>query len=78
MGVPLARLPRGPNGDIAMHVELTESQRELLTELLLKEHRERTHELHRTDSLSYKKLLRENINMIEDLCDRIAIPEVTR
>ncbi len=60
------------------HVELTESQRELLTQLLLKEHRERTHELHRTDSLSYKKLLRENIAMIEDLCDRIAIPEVSR
>lgn len=61
-----------------MHIELTDSQRELLTQLLLKEHRERTHELHRTDSLSYKKLLRENITMIETLCDRIAIEEAVR
>lgn len=56
-----------------MKIELTEHQRELLTELLEAAHRERAHELHRTDSLSYKKLLREKIRLIEELCDRIAV-----
>lgn len=58
-----------------MTIELTDAQRELLSELLLKAHRERTHELHRTDSLSYKKLLRENIAIIDELCERIAVTE---
>ncbi len=59
-----------------MTIELTQHQRELLTELLEREHKDREHELHRTDSLSYKKLLRERIGVIEDLCDRIAVVEV--
>ena len=58
-----------------MTLELTEHQRELLTELLEREHKDRELELHRTDSLSYKKLLRDRIGVIEDLCDRIAIVE---
>lgn len=58
-----------------MKLELTDTQRELLAELLLKAHRERTHELHRTDSLSYKKLLRDHIAIIDELCDQIAVPE---
>lgn len=61
-----------------MTIQLNDSQRELLAELLLKAHRERTHELHRTDSLSYKKLLRENIAVIDELCEQIAIPEEVR
>lgn len=56
-----------------MHIELTDHQRELLTELLEAAHRDRTHELHRTDSLSYKKLIREKIAIIEDLCDRLSV-----
>jgi len=61
-----------------MQIDLTEHQRELLTELLDAAHKERVHELHRTDSLSYKKLLREKIAVIEDLCDRIAVMEPAR
>ena len=59
-----------------MNIDLTQHQRELLTELLEKEHKDREHELHRTDSLSYKKLLRERIAVVEDLCERIAVVEV--
>ena len=58
-----------------MTIELTQHQRELLTELLEKEHKDREHELHRTDSLSYKKLLRDRIAVVEDLCERIAVME---
>jgi hypothetical protein len=58
-----------------MTVQLTEQQREMLTELLEAAHRERVHELHRTASLSYKQLLRDRIATIEDLCDRIAVKE---
>lgn len=61
-----------------MKIDLTDTQRELLAELLLKSHRERTHELHRTDSLSDKKLLRDNIAIIDELCEQIAIPEEVR
>lgn len=61
-----------------MHIELTDHQRELLTELLEAAHRDRTHELHRTDSLSYKKLIREKIAIIEDLCDRLAVVQTNR
>ena len=58
-----------------MTIELAQHQRELLTELLAREHKDREHELYRTDSLSYKKLLRERISVIEDLCERLAIVE---
>jgi hypothetical protein len=58
-----------------MTIELTPHQRELLTELLEREHKDRVHELHRTDSLSYKQLLRNRIAVVEDLCDRIAVME---
>ncbi|MCC6652832.1 MAG: hypothetical protein IT348_16890 [Candidatus Eisenbacteria bacterium] len=56
-----------------MKIELTEAQRELLTELLEAAHRVRTHELHRTDSLSYKQLLRDKITTIENLRDQIEV-----
>lgn len=61
-----------------MTIELTDHQRELLTDLLEAAHRDRTHELHRTDSLSYKKLIREKIVIIEDLCDRLAVVQTNR
>jgi len=58
-----------------MTIELTDHQRELLTEVLEAAHRDTVHELHRTDSLSYKKLIREKITIIESLCSKIAVGE---
>ncbi len=58
-----------------MTIDLTDHQRELLTELLEAAHRDTVHELHRTDSLSYKKLIREKIASIEELCVALAVGE---
>lgn len=58
-----------------MTIELTEHEREILTELLQRAHRERLHELHRTYSLGYKQLLRERLNTLENITDKIAIKE---
>jgi len=41
-----------------MTIELNEHQREILAELLDSAHKDKVHELHRTDSLGYKQLLR--------------------
>ena len=60
----------------AMTIELTEHQRELLSELLENAHKYRVHELHRTSSLSYKKLIRGKIALIEELYDRIGVAEL--
>lgn len=61
-----------------MTIELTEHQRELLTELLQNAHKDRVHELHRTSSLGYKKLLRGKIGMIEELYERLGNVQLTR
>ena len=58
-----------------MTIDLTEHQRELLTELLEAAHKDTVHELHRTDSISYKQLIRSKIAMIEGLCSTIALTE---
>ena len=58
-----------------MTIDLTEHEREILTELLEPAHRERLHELHRTDSLGYKQLLRERLQSLENITDKIAIKE---
>jgi len=58
-----------------MTIELTVHQRELLTELLEAAHKDTVHELHRTDSLSYKQLIREKIAVIEELCELISVHE---
>ena len=58
-----------------MKLELTEHEREILTELLEQAHKERVHELHRTYSLGYKQLLRERIATLESLCEKVAVHE---
>ena len=58
-----------------MKLELTEHEREILTELLEQAHKERVHELHRTYSLGYKQLLRERIATLETLCEKVAVHE---
>lgn len=58
-----------------MTIELTEHEREMLTELLEQAHREKMHELHRTYSLGYKQLLRERITTIEHLSAKVVVKE---
>lgn len=58
-----------------MTFEVNEHQREMLAELLEAAHRDKVHELHRTDSLGYKGILREKIAVIEELCTLISIGE---
>jgi hypothetical protein len=58
-----------------MKLDLTEHERELLTELLEQAHKERVHELHRTYSLGYKQLLRERLTTLEALCEKVAVHE---
>ncbi len=54
-----------------MMIELTDRQREMLTELLETAHRDTVHELHRTYSLGYKAVLREKIAVIEELTTKV-------
>lgn len=56
-----------------MMFELTEHERELLTELLEHAYRDRQHELFRTDSLAYKQMLREKLAVIEGIAAKVAV-----
>ena len=58
-----------------MMFELTDHERELLTELLEHAHKDKQHELFRTDSLSYKQMLREKLAVIEGIVSKVAIHE---
>lgn len=58
-----------------MTIELTEHEREMLTELLEQAHRDKLHELHRTYSLGYKQLLRERIATLENLSAKVVVKE---
>lgn len=58
-----------------MTIELTEHEREILTELLEQAHRDKLHELHRTCSLGYKQLLRERIATLENLSAKVVVKE---
>ncbi len=58
-----------------MHFDLSDHERELLTELLEHAHKDKQHELFRTDSLSYKQMLREKIAVIEGIVAKVAIHE---
>ena len=58
-----------------MHFDLSDHERELLTELLEHAHKDKLHELFRTDSLSYKQMLREKLAVIEGIVSKVAIHE---
>lgn len=58
-----------------IRLDVSEREREMLAELLEREHRDTMHELHRTDALNYKQLLREKPALIERLRSRM-VPTV--
>ena len=57
-----------------MILELTDSERVYLEELLETEHRETRHELHYTDSRDYKDILRRKLEVIDALACYSAVP----
>lgn len=62
-----------------MRIELTDREALLLEELLEIAHREKLHELHHTATASYKRLLREQLEVVEALRTRfVHVPVVTR
>lgn len=61
-----------------MQFEFTEHERELLTELLEHAHKDKQHELFRTDSLTYKQMLREKLAVIEGIVAKVAVHESVR
>jgi hypothetical protein len=54
-----------------MNISLTDSERELLVEVLDARHTAMLHELHHTDTYDYKKLLEDKINLLEKLTDKV-------
>ncbi len=54
-----------------MTLHLTEREQEILAELLQHELETRKHELFRTDSLSYKQILRARLVVLEELCSKV-------
>lgn len=55
-----------------MILQLTDQEAGVLAEVLEASRREKLHELHRTDSLGYKALLKDRIAVLEELRTRLA------
>jgi hypothetical protein len=54
-----------------MTLELTDSERDYLVALLEAAHKGKLHELHHTDTADFKKLLKEELALIEGLRERL-------
>jgi hypothetical protein len=58
-----------------MNLELDESERRLLADLMETLHRNKLHELHHTATIAYKQALRRDIEIIERLKDSLTAAE---
>lgn len=54
-----------------MTLEITEQEQACLGEILEDTHRRMIHELHHTDTLDFKKMLRERIDVVEGLIAKV-------
>jgi hypothetical protein len=54
-----------------MNFEVTNTEREFLSELLDARHTSMLHELHHTDSYEYKQLLQEKVDLLEKLRQKL-------
>lgn len=54
-----------------MHIEITEDEREYLMELLHNAMKEILHEIHHTDTHSFRELLKKKVALIEALTERL-------
>lgn len=54
-----------------MNISVTDSERELLLELLESRYTSMLHELHHTDTHDYKQFLREKLELLEKVRDKL-------
>ena len=54
-----------------MNISVTDSERELLLEVLEMRHTSMLHELHHTDTHDYKQFLRGKLELLEKLRDKL-------
>jgi hypothetical protein len=54
-----------------MNFNLTEAEQEFLLELLEARHTSMLHELHHTDTYTYKQLLQQKVDLLERLRERL-------
>lgn len=54
-----------------MTIELTHQEVEYLMELLHNAHTEKLHELHHTDTVDYKEMLKRKIELLEALAAKL-------
>lgn len=56
-----------------MTFELNDRECEFLRELLEATHKETLHEIHHTDTANYKRLLRDQVKVIEELRAKLSL-----
>ena len=54
-----------------MMLDITEQEREYLLEILEARHAELLHELHHTDTLDFKEMLKRKVELVEGLTSRL-------
>jgi hypothetical protein len=54
-----------------MNISVTDSERELLLELLESRYTSMLHELHHTDTRDFKQFLKEKLELLEKLRDKL-------
>ncbi|PWT91627.1 MAG: hypothetical protein C5B55_07815 [Blastocatellia bacterium] len=54
-----------------MSLDLSDAERNLLLEILDERHTSMLHELHHTDTYEYKQILREKIDLLEKLRQKL-------
>jgi hypothetical protein len=55
-----------------MTVEITDEEKEILSELLQSTYQQMLHELHHTDTADYKEMLKKRVDVVERLIQKIS------
>ena len=63
----VSQINRHQKRGFAMTLDVTDAEREFLLELLDAKRSERLHELHHTDTLDFKEMLRRRVQLAEGL-----------
>jgi hypothetical protein len=70
------RLPEINEGD-TMTLDITDEEREYLLEILDARREEMLHELHHTDTLDFKEMLRRNVELVEAVRSKLINAQTT-
>ena len=54
-----------------MTLEITGEEKEILSEVLQSTHQQMLHELHHTDTVDYKELLKRRVDIVEGLIQKL-------